>query len=109
MLKSMNKMNDQNLPSHVMADLNAGFVMTDLDDGFQRCLKSSETVFIYRCDVNDEVHEETIDTDKIDHDEAICGFYDSVDEVRELYGDSALMIIAECYFENNCPAQLPTS
>jgi hypothetical protein len=95
------------IPEHVEKDLNDGFEMTDIDDGFQRCKTLSETTFLFRCDVNDEVFEETIDTDKINQEGAISGYYDSVDDVHDQYAESALMIIAECYFEHLCPMQLP--
>ncbi len=96
-----------NLPAHVEQDLNSGFTMTDVDDGYQRCKKLSNTTFLFRCDVNGEVYEEEIDTDDIDHEKAINGYYDSVSEVHATYEDSALMIIAECHFEASCPMQLP--
>jgi hypothetical protein len=96
------------LPEHVKQDLAAGFIMTDEDDGFQRCKKLSDTVFIYRCDVNGKVHEEEIDINEIDADEAIEGYYDSMEELVEDNGqESANMLIAEFYFENNCPKQIP--
>ena len=95
---------DFEYPAHVTDDLNNGFFMTDIDDGYQRCKKLSDTVYLFRCDVDGEVHEEQIDVTKINHEEAICGYYDSVAELVEEMGQTtANMIIAECHFENNCP------
>jgi hypothetical protein len=97
------------LPENVEQDIVAGFVMTDIDDGFQRCKKLSKTVFQYRCEVNGETHEETVDVDDVDTEEAISGYYDSIDDLIEENGVAdANMLIAECYFENNCPMQIPS-
>ncbi len=97
-----------NLPNYVEEDLLAGFVLTDPDDGHQRCKKISDTVFLYRCEVNGEMHEEEIDVNDIDADEAICGYYDSVEKLIEDNGvKDANMLIAECHFEHNCPKELP--
>lgn len=97
-----------NLPNHIEEDLVAGFKLTDVDDGYQRCKKISPTTYLYRCDVNGEVYEEEINVDNIDKKEAIQGYYDSLEDLIETHGNNcANMIIAECYFENNCPMQLP--
>jgi hypothetical protein len=99
---------NENLSEHIEQDLVNGFIITDQDDGFQRCKKLSSTVFLYRCDVNNEVHEEEIDIKQIDVDEAIDGYYNSVEDMIKENGQSgANMLIAECHFENNCPMQLP--
>lgn len=34
--------------------------------------------------------------------DAIDGFYDSVDEVKEIYGDNWKLIVMECAFEQTC-------
>lgn len=97
------------VPNHVEEDLVAGFIMTDENDGYQRCKKLSETEFLYRCDVNDEVHEEEINVELIDVNEAISGYYNSIEELVKENGQvNANMLIAECHFENNCPMQMPT-
>ena len=97
-----------NFPEHIEQDLVAGFIMTDEGDGFQRCKKLSDTLYLYRCDVNDEVYEEEIDVKQIDAEEAIEGYYDSVEDMIEENGQlDANMLIAECYFEKNCPMQIP--
>ncbi|MFV8385222.1 hypothetical protein ACNO5E_14130 [Vibrio parahaemolyticus] len=91
----------QNLPEHVQRDLNAGYQMTDIDDGFQRCLEVSSTVFEYKCERNGETFEMRVDVSEIDKDEAVSGFYTDEQEVIAEYGSESNMIIAECYFENN--------
>ena len=102
-------MNTENtIPSHVEQDLANGFIMTDEDDGFQRCKKLSDTCFLYRCDVNGEVYEDEIDVTEIDQEDAISGYYDSVESLVEEHGQAdANMLIAECHFEHTCPMQLP--
>ena len=92
-----------NYPSNVQKDLDAGFRITDEDDGFQRVKKLSDTVFQYKCDYNDSCVDETIDVEKIDKVEAISGGYSSIEEVYTDYGDDANMIFAECEFELRCP------
>jgi hypothetical protein len=97
----------QNIPQHIQEDLASGFEMTDIDDGFQRCKKVSDTVFVYRCDVDGDVYEEEIDVEKINAEEAIDGYYDSVESlVAENGVADANMLIAECQFENNCPMKM---
>lgn len=90
------------IPTNVTDDLENGFIMTDEDDGFQRCKKISETVFEYRCELDGDTFELIIDVDSINHESAISGYYDSIDDVHSEYGDDANMIIAECYFESCC-------
>lgn len=90
------------IPKHVNDDLANGFIMTDIDDGFQRMKQVNETTFTYRCELNGDTFEETIDVDTIDKEEAISGYYGSVGEVVAEYGESANMIIAECEFEAIC-------
>jgi hypothetical protein len=100
-------MSDFVLPQNVKVDVDNGFFVTDADDGWQRCKRISDTVFVFKCDVNGLTVEEEIDIDNIDKEDAISGFYDSVSEVEDIYGDDANMIIAECEFENSCMAELP--
>jgi glycine/serine hydroxymethyltransferase len=57
------------------------------------------TVFEYRCYYNGSDVSEIIDIEDIDQEDAINGFYDSLADVHELYGESANMIVAECAFE----------
>ena len=90
-----------NYPANVKLDLNSGFRITDEDDGFQRCKKVSDTVYQYRCDYDGETFDEIIDTNAIDKEEAITGFYGSVEAVNEEFGEDANMIFAECEFEHN--------
>ncbi len=90
------------IPDNVTKDLEKGFIMTDIDDGYQRCKKVNETTFIYRCEIDGYTLEEMIDVESINKKDAISGFYDSVQDVIDTYGDSANMIIAECAFEKGC-------
>lgn len=89
-----------NFPKNVQNDLSSGFILTDQDDGFQRCKPLSETVFQYRCNYDGELFDETIDVDTIDKDQTISGFYNSVEAVVEEFGKNANMILAECEFEH---------
>ena len=55
---------------------------------------------------NDEsaVYVETIDLDDFDEDniqEVIKCYYENIQEVKKIYGDSANQIIAECLFESD--------
>ncbi|MGO3345938.1 MAG: hypothetical protein ACTIM4_11875 [Marinomonas sp.] len=88
------------LPQNVQNDVDNEFIMTDVDDGFQRCRIISDTVFEYRCEASGQEIREIIDIDDIDQEEAVSGYYGSVEEVRKEYGKSANMIIAECAFEH---------
>jgi hypothetical protein len=90
-------------PDVVKRDVDAGFIISDPDDGWQRYKKLNETTFVFKCEVNGATHEEEINVDDIDHKNAIDGYYDSVNDVIEQYGDDANLIIAECEFENSCP------
>jgi predicted transcriptional regulator len=92
---------DASYPENVKEDLMSGFIMTDEDDGFQRCKKLSDSIYHYCCDNDGFVVSEVINVDEIDKADAISGFYDSVQAVHEIYGEHANMIFAECYFENN--------
>lgn len=91
----------QNLPKHVQQDLSAGYQMTDIDDGYQRCLEVSSTVFDYKCERNGETVVMRIDVSEIDKNEAVSGFYADEQEVIDEYGSGSNMVIAECYFENS--------
>lgn len=90
------------IPEHIALDLQNGFVMTDVDDGFQRVKVVNDTTFIYRSELSGDTFELTIDVDDIDKDMAISGYYDSVKQVSEHYGEDANMIIAECFYEHEC-------
>lgn len=95
-------MDHRDYPPHVIKDLDAGFVITDEDDGFQRMRKESAKRFEFRAEVDGTTVVATIDLNEIDAAVAISGFYDSVDEVYAEYGDDAPQIIAECAFEHLC-------
>jgi hypothetical protein len=112
--------NADNLPADVKTDLNNGFIMTDIDDRYQRCQKVNDTTFLYRSGTEDQdflsrltlderekienTVEENIDiSDLSDSDimEALSGYYDSEDTLVEECGrERANMLIAECYFEH---------
>lgn len=107
-----------NLPRDVEHDLSNGFVLTDIDDRFQRCKKLNETTFIYRSGTDDQgflcalslderesieyVISEDVDISSLSEqevEEAVSSYYGSVEELENEHEDSANMIIAECYFE----------
>jgi hypothetical protein len=107
-----------NLPKDVQSDLDQGFVLTDIDDAYQRCKVLSDTQFEMRsgtddvaflCSVEPDFRakveclvEEVVDIDTIDAEDAVSGFYDSVVEIYDQCDMlSANMIIAECYFETH--------
>ena len=84
--------------SELQDDLDNGFFITDPDDGYQRCKKLSDTTFHYKAY---QTFDDIICIDDINQEEAIQGYYGSLAEVHRIYGSSANMIIAECYFENS--------
>lgn len=96
-----------NLPKEVQQDIDNGFIITDIDDNYQRCKELSSTLFHYRSgqDEDSNLVDETIDVSTLSDKEkadAIDGYYDSMDAlVEEMDSDesSVNMIIAECYFE----------
>jgi hypothetical protein len=92
-------------PENVQNDVNNGFEVTDEDDGYQRVKKISETVFEFKCDDDGDEFEEVIDVEKIDKLKAISGRYDSLEEIEAEYGVNTNLVIAECEFENLCPAR----
>jgi hypothetical protein len=90
------------IPPHVQKDIDSGYVITDLDDGWQRMKQLSSSTFQYRCELDGKTVEEIIDVDQMEtteHEEALEGFYGSVNQVKEIYGKDANQIIAECHFE----------
>jgi len=89
-------------PPHVQDDLDSGFKMTDEDDGFQRVKRLDDWSYIYRCELEGNTFEQTIDVREIDQEAAIDGYYKSVIDVIEQYTKDANMIIAECEFEGRC-------
>lgn len=84
------------LPRNVKLDLDSGFIMTAVDDGFQWCRIISDSVFEYRSEVRGQEVVEIIDVDDIDHEEAVCGYYGSVEEVRKEYGK---LLMLRCLFQ----------
>jgi hypothetical protein len=109
-----------NLPSDIQEDINNGFILTDIDDRYQRCQKVGETTFLYRSGTADQnflceltlderekienIVEESINVSELSNDnisEALSGYYDSEEALVEECGrESANMLIAECYFES---------
>lgn len=85
------------------------WILTD-DDCCQYVKQLDKTVFklieVSVLGYNDEsaVYVETIDLDDFDDDsiqEVVKGYgYRDIQEVKEIYGDSANQIIAECLFES---------
>lgn len=94
----LNAPSTQQLPLHVQADIDSGYTITDIDDGFQR-VKVKGSQYTFKTEQGSDTVELTFDIDEIDHEKAIDGYYDSLDSVKEVYGTDALLIIAECYFE----------
>ena len=103
----------------VERDRAQGFVVTDPDDGWQRCKQISEDTFHFRACYLVPVERDVVTVDEfvclseIDQEDAVLGYYGSVQEVMEQCGAAADQIIAECYFEKEfcadvkCAAQLP--
>tara|TARA_R110000851_G_scaffold328535_1_gene499458 strand:+ start:439 stop:762 length:324 start_codon:yes stop_codon:yes gene_type:complete len=92
------------LLKRVKSDIDSGFQMTDEDDGHQRMKKISESTFHYRCEFHSKTIKDIIDVGQMDateQEEAIWGFYESLSQVKEIYGNDANQIIAECFFENS--------
>jgi hypothetical protein len=90
----------------VLEDMLNNISITDQrEDAVQFCFQLSDNVWKY-CEYNyvdRSLIEDTIDISKLsnkDKEEAIQGFYSSLDEVNEIYGKDYNQIIAECYFEN---------
>jgi hypothetical protein len=96
-----------NLPNEVQQDLDNGFVMTDIDDNYQRCRKISDTVFLYRAGTNsnNDLEEEEINVELFSESEKesfISGYYDNLKSLSESCENcqaSINMLVAECYFE----------
>lgn len=96
-----------NLPKEVELDMNNGFIMTDIDDRFQRCKKISDTTFLYRAGLSSEndLDEEEIDVSLFSDEEKnnfVSGYYDSLSKLEEECDgciESVNMLVAECYFE----------
>ena len=85
------------------------WILTD-DDCCQYVKQLDKTVFklieVSVLGYNDEsaVYVETIDIDDFDEDsiqEVIKCYYENIQEVKKIYGDSANQIIAECLFESD--------
>ena len=85
------------------------WILTD-DDCCQYVKQLDKTVFklieVSVLEYNDEsaVYVETIDIDDFDEDsiqEVIKCYYENIQEVKKIYGDSANQIIAECLFESD--------
>ena len=90
----------------VLEDMLDNIDITDQrDDAVQFCFKLSDNVWKY-CEYDYEdrsMMEDTIDISKLtdkETEDAIQGFYSSLDEVKRIYGKDSNQIIAECYFEN---------
>ncbi len=108
------------LPKDVQHDLDNGFVLSDIDDRFQRYLKINDHTFNYRSGTNDqdflctleisdrekleEVISQEIDVESLSDGEiqdAISGYYESTDAMfDEFDAETTYLLIAECYFES---------
>jgi len=109
-----------NLPRDVQDDLNNGFILTDIDDRYQRCIKRDERSWEYRSGTEDQNFlsqlslddregieqciSETINVDEFSEckiEDAISGYYEDFSSLIDECGDEgAYMLVAECYFEN---------
>lgn len=95
------------IPANVANDLDNGFQMTDIDDGFQRVRTISKSEFEYRCEFMGNSIEMTIDVNTDIGDEVeniIAPYYGSIDEFNRAFEGDDLgrnMIIAECFFEQS--------
>lgn len=86
-----------------------GWILTDIDC-YQYCKKLNDTCYWYieLREVGDFespfywVYATQIDLEYYTDDEVldyITGYYDDVEQIREIYGEDANQIIAECIFE----------
>jgi len=97
-----------NLPLDVMMDLKRGFLVTDPDDNYQRCLDGSNVKFTFAQGshytdnlVRSEIDVTQLDPEKVN--EALDSFCKDMDILNKEYeGDtrSKNRMIAECYFEH---------
>ena len=77
-----------------------------------------EKVWLDTCELDDGYPDKTYivktacidlkDYDTHDRECAICGYYESLEEVYEIYGDGTEQIIAECIFEQLCDGECST-
>ena len=98
---------DNDIPQDVKNDLNSGFILTDPDNGYQRCKPMGSSVFHYKSGTeadNDEVSA-TINVSELTEAQkeyAVENYYGSLQSLHDEMDDeleSINMIIAECYFE----------
>jgi hypothetical protein len=100
-------MSNQTLPSDVQTDLENGFIVTDIDDLFQRCKTLSPTSFHYKSgtEKDNNVDDEVINVANLsdqEKEDAISAYYGTIAELSEKmdgHEESINMIVAECYFE----------
>ena len=94
-------------PEDIKTDLNNGFIITDVDDNYQRCKVINSHTFNYKQGteaINDLVNE-VINVNSLtnkEKEEAVSGYYGSLESLREEVRGNEIdfnMLIAECYFE----------
>lgn len=82
------------------------FITDQREDAVQFCFSQDEDFWLYfeYNYPNKELHEMVVNLRKYSKEERlhnVQGFYKSLEEVYELYGDDSNQIIAECIFENS--------
>jgi len=93
--------------SEILLDYMNNVCITDQrDDAVQFCFILNDTTFKYfEYDYNElSLKEDTIDYNKLtlkEKEDAISGYYSSLDEVHEIYGNDSNQIIVECFFEQS--------
>lgn len=96
-----------NHPKEVTVDLNSGFIITDIDDNYQRCKVINKHTFNYKkgTEATGDLVNEVIDVNSLtneEKEEAVSGYYGSLESLREEVRGNEIdfnMLIAECYFE----------
>lgn len=90
----------------VIKDILSTLKITDQrEDAVQFCFNLDKGIWTY-CEYDykeESLKEDTIDISKLSEEErieAVNGFYNSIEEVIEIYGKDSDQIIVECYFEN---------
>jgi hypothetical protein len=93
--------------SEVMMHYIDNICITDqMSEWVQFCFKMNDTTYKYfEYDYTENsLKEDIIDFDQLTLDEkkdAISGYYSSLDEVYEIYGEDSEQIIVECFFEQS--------
>lgn len=81
-------------------------ITDDREDGIQFCYSHDNDIWVYFEYIynSNELFNMEVDLKSFSIEEQesdICGYYDSLEEIKRIYGESANQIIAECIFENS--------